>query len=203
VDVSTLVGYAPGNGSPPDCTISVDPANGTADCVGTTVTFTPDDAFVNGGAMDTFSYQLEDSNGDTAEGTITVMITNVQPALSYAPIVTDVDTDGTSPAVVTPGNGTPAQHTIAVSSDASDGSCVVNGITDVTYSPDPGYDGADECTVTLTDADGESVDAVVTITVNAATNEIDIRLPGGKSALDLFSLILLGGLPLLRRRKQR
>jgi len=202
VDVSTLGGYEPGNGNPV-CTISTAATSGTAVCNGTTVTYTPNNDFVNGGDMDSFEYQLEDDQGDLATGTIDVDITNVQPALIYAAITTDEGADGNSAATVTPGNGTPAQHSIAVTTDASDGSCTVNADFSVTYTPDDGFSGSDSCTVTLTDADGDDADGVVAITVNETTNEIEIRLPGGKSSMDLVSLLLLGGLPFLRRRRQR
>ena len=206
LNVSTLPGYVAGD-APLTCTITAQGTNGTASCTGTTVTYTPDDAFVEGGDVDTFTYQIEDAQGDTDTGDISVDIADVSPLLSYAALSTEANTAGDSAATVTPGNGTPAQHTIALTTDATNGACVVNGITSVTYTPDADYEGADTCSVTLTDADGDAVEATVAITVTAPPpsggNEGDLRLPGGKSALGLWSLILLGGLPLLRRRQQR
>lgn len=200
VDVATLPGYVAGN-SPAsvDCAGSA-PASGTVSCSGTSITYTPNDDFVDGGATDSFDYILRDGTGDEDTGTISVSITDVQPGLEDESLELDQDTEAGVTLSVTPGNGTPAQHTIAVSSDASNGSCALDGF-DVNYTPDADFAGDDSCEVTLTDADGDEATAVISITVNE-TGGVVIGLPGGNSALDLWSLSLLGGLPLLRRRRR-
>jgi hypothetical protein len=58
----------------------------------------------------------------------------------------------------------------------------------------------DSCVLTLTDGDGSADTATINVTVNA---EDSITLPGGSSSMDLWSLSLLGSLPLLMRRRRR
>ncbi|MCB1597667.1 MAG: hypothetical protein KDI87_08140, partial [Gammaproteobacteria bacterium] len=60
--------------------------------------------------------------------------------------------------------------------------------------------GADSCVLTLTDGDGDTDTATISVTVNSAD---EIKLPGGSSSMDLWSLSLLGSLPLLLRRRRR
>ena len=63
--------------------------------------------------------------------------------------------------------------------------------------------GDDSCVVRLTDGDGDSDDGTFNFTVEAVDDGGDgIKLPGGSSSLDLWSLTLLGALPLLRRRRR-
>ena len=98
-------------------------------------------------------------------------------------------------------NGALADHVVDISSDAQDGSCTVDqssisatgadGTATVTYTPDAGFSGEDECTFTVTDGDLDTADGVIVITVN---DTAVILFPGG-SAIDLLSLVLLLGLP--------
>ena len=54
--------------------------------------------------------------------------------------------------------------------------------------------------VTITDGDGDTDTGTISITVNEVSNQL--ILPGGGSAVDPWSLALLGALPLLRRRRR-
>ena len=69
----------------------------------------------------------------------------------------------------TAGNGSVAQHTLVVSTQAANGTCALSG-TSLTYTPNAGYTGADSCVVTITDENGagQSATGTFTITVNAA-----------------------------------
>jgi hypothetical protein len=203
VDVATLTNYSPGNGLAPApngvaITTAPDPAKGTATVTGTTIRFTPAATFFAGTA--TIGYTLTDINGDTDSGEITVTIADLTPVVSDGTITTDQDT--ASPALalgITPGNGSVAQHTLTVSTAATSGTCSISG-TSLTYTPNAEFFGSDSCVVTITDGDGESDTGTISITVNEVSNEL--KLPGGGSAVDLWSLSLLGALPLLRRRRR-
>ncbi len=207
VNVSTLAGYAAGN-LPSVVTISTPPAGGTGTATvnGTTITFTPSAAppFFTGTA--TIGYIITDNDADVSApaGVITVTIPNVSPAIQDGTITTDQSQASTAQALaITPGNGTIAQGTVAVTTNASNGSCTITGTAaapTLTYTPAADYAGPDSCVVTATDGDGSTDTGTFSITVNAVDDAL--KLPGGGSAVDLWSLSLLGTLPLLRRRRR-
>jgi hypothetical protein len=202
LDVSTLPGFDAGNGIT-DCTITTPANNGTASCLLGVLTYVPDDNFTDGGATDSFIYELTDIGGGTDQGNIDVTITPVDPDIVYADVTTDVDTANTAaPTTLTPGNGAPDQHTIAVTADADPAiaTCTVDPATfELTVTP--AAEGVTACDVTLTDTDGDNP-SVYTIAIDVTEQGLVLRLPGGSSALSPLSLLLLLGLPLLRRRRQ-
>jgi hypothetical protein len=178
-------------------------SKGRCTLAGAVITYTPLATFVNGGDTDTCSYEITDLDGDMADGNIDVTITNVQPVVGDgAEREVDAGDSTTSDAGFTAGNGTVAQHTLAVTSQATSGSCtptVVGASIRVSYTANDDANGPDSCVVTLTDADGESDTGTFTFSVQGG----GISLPGGGSAMDPWSLLLLGGLPLLARRRRR
>jgi hypothetical protein len=175
---------------------------GTCTIAGTTVTYTPVAAFVGGGQTDSCGYSITDLDLDTATGTINVTITDVAPVLNDAP-QRDVDAGdtATADATFTPGNGLVSDHTLAVTTPATGGTCTVSVVGSnvrVTYAARSDFSGADSCTVTLTDADLDSDTGLFTFNVLRS----GVQLPGGGSAIDPWSLLLLGGLPVLARRRR-
>jgi hypothetical protein len=199
LNVATLPGYSAGNSPATVTATAVTSADGSASVTGTTVRFTPAATFFAG--TTNVNYTVTDSNGDADSAVITVTIPDLAPGLADGSIETDQDTQ--SPALtlgITPGNGSVAQHTLAVTTDGDFGTCVISG-TEVRYTPDAEFAGEDDCVVTITDENGagESDTATITVTVN----EVDdgLKLPGGSSAIDLWSLLLLGAAPVLRRRR--
>jgi hypothetical protein len=168
---------------------------------GTAITYTPVAAFVGGGQTDSCGYNITDLDGDNATGTLNVTITDVAPVLNdAAPREVDAGDVATSDATFTPGNGVVADHTLAVTTQATSGSCAVSVVGSnvrVTYTANADASGNDSCTVTLTDADGDSDTGLFTFNVLST----GVTLPGGGSAVDPWSLLLLGGLPILARRR--
>ncbi|MBN8281381.1 MAG: hypothetical protein J0M16_12290 [Gammaproteobacteria bacterium] len=199
VNVTTLGSYSAGNG-PATVSIFTQGTNGTASVTGgNTVRYQPNASFYQG--TDTVVYRVTDVNGDTEDGTITVTIADLTPALNDGAVTTDQDTTSSSLALgITPGNGSVGQHTLAVTTQGTNGTCNISG-TSLTYAPDAGYFGTDSCVVTITDENGagDSDTGTFSITVNEVDDSLN--LPGGGSALDVWSLLLLGGAPLLRRRR--
>lgn len=174
--------------------------NGTSDTDGTNVTYVPNATFFSG--TDTFMYTIDDpvtlTPPDTATGTVTVNIADASPTASNG----NADTDGGVPVdvaiTVGPGNGTIAQHTVAITSDATGGTCVLNGANDtVTYTPDDDFSGDDECTYTITDADGSAIAGLISLFVN----ESNVTKKPGGNAIGPWALVMLLALPLLRRRR--
>ncbi|MCL4790682.1 MAG: hypothetical protein KJ040_01365 [Gammaproteobacteria bacterium] len=200
---------APGSGgnlgnTPIQSIVATDPAHGATSVAGNVITYTLDaNDFFTG--SDTFTYTITDLDGETSTSSnVTVTITDVLPTIADDTITTDVDTASAAKTLtITAGNGSPTQHVLAVTTPGTNGDCTLsaaNATGTVTYTPDAGYTGADSCVLTLTDGDGDTDTATISITVNAAD---DIRLPGGSSSMDLWSLSLLGSLPLLMRRRRR
>src|SRR5207302_9073605 len=62
--------------------------------------------------------------------------------------------------------------TVTGASTPAHGSTVVNAGATVTYTPAAGYSGPDSFTYTISDGNGGTASATVSITVNAATNLI-------------------------------
>ncbi|MCC7256946.1 MAG: hypothetical protein IT486_01080 [Gammaproteobacteria bacterium] len=200
----------PGNslGNAPNTVTATDGANGTTSVSGTVVTYTPAGTFFAG--SDTFTYTITDSDPGTAEtdtGTVTVTIADVAPALANGAITTAQDTAAAPFALgITLGNGSQAQHGVAVTTDAANGACALAG-TSVTYTPDAGYSGADRCVVTITDGDGDTDTGTLTITVTPAPGGGGVGggglLPGGGGSLDGLTLALLAGAAAWMARRRR
>jgi hypothetical protein len=204
----TSVFTAPGTGgnlgnTPVISIVATDGATGTTSVTGNVITYTPDADFFVG--SDSYTYTITDLDGETSTSSnVTVTIADVLPTIADGAITTTADTasDPLAP-TLTAGNGSPAQHTLAVTTDGINGNCTLsaaNATGTVTYTPDAGYTGEDSCVVTLTDGDGDADTATINVTVEA---EDEITLPGGSSSMDLWSLSLLGSLPLLMRRRRR
>lgn len=202
VDVALSV--TPGNGSPGQHTIAVsaDAANGACSLNGFTVTYTPDAGYRGG---DSCEVTLTDGDGDGATATVSVTVNAVDPTAANASGETDQDTAVDIVAAITLGSGTSAEHSVAIVTDAANGSCSAditsNTAVTVSYTPDADFAGTDSCVYELSDRNGDADTGTVTITVNEI-GDIEIRLSGGSSALDPWALLLLGGLPLIRRRRR-
>lgn len=200
INVATaLAGYSPGN-APATVTVTGAPTSGTTSVSGTTITYTPNTGFFAG--TDSYVYTVTDVNGDTDTGTITITNTDVTPALGDGDVEVDAGDSDTVNLALTPGNGSVGQHTVTVTSQASNGTCAVTGATasavTVEFEADSGVSGDDSCVLTITDGDGDTDTATVTIFIN----DVGIVLPSG-SAMDPWTLGLLGLLPLLRGRRRR
>ncbi len=206
-NAGTFAGNSLGNA--PSTVTATNGTKGTTSIAGSVVTYTiTDAAFFKG--TDTFNYTITDADPgtpETATNTVTVTIADVSPTIAGGAITTTAGTPSAARALtITAGNGTVAQHTLAVSTAASNGTCALSG-TSLTYTPNGTYTGPDSCVVTVTDENGagQSANATFAITVNAAPGGggggSGGLLPGGSGAFDPWSLLLLGSLPLLRRRR--
>ena len=141
------------------------PANGTAVLNGDgTVDYIPVGGFVG---TDVFTYQLEDPDGGSDTGTITVTVTD--PNTPPVAVDDDVETDVGTPLVFDPSdNDTDVDgdtlDVTAVGTPTS-GTTTLNGDGTVTFTPEPGFTGT--ATFTYTVSDGSSTDeGTVTVTVD-------------------------------------
>ena len=139
------------------------PANGTAAYTQASVTYTPTAGYVGG---DNFTYTISDGHGGTAVSTVSMTIddrapvavadsisTSLNTAVTFNPRTNDNDPDGDV-------------LTISGVGAASHGGVVNNSGASITYTPAPGYVGADSFTYTISDGKGKSATATVSILVN-------------------------------------
>jgi VCBS repeat-containing protein len=206
-DVPVIIDVLTNDSDPDGDTLSVDwvsqPANGTASNNGSDVTYTPGPDFYG---TDTFTYTASDGNGGTATAMVTVFVATVNdPPLAQddsdatdedVPVIIDVlmndsDPDGDALSVdwvTQPPNGTAS-----------------NNGSDVTYTPDPAFNGVDTFTYAASDGNGGTATATVTVAVamvndppvaqddSAATNEdtpVTIRVLANDTDPDGDSLVI-------------
>jgi iron complex outermembrane receptor protein len=179
-------------------------SNGTAAVAGNVITYTVTNAAFFAG-NDAFQYQITDADGETATATVTVAIADAAPTIAAGAIFTEQNrTSAPFRPVIVLGNGSSSQHVMAIAQQGANGSCALtatDGSGSVTYAGNPDFSGTDSCRVSITDGDGDSGSAVMTVTV-APVNEVVGRV-GGASSADAWTLLVLAlvaGFGRLRRR---
>ncbi len=145
--------------------IHAQPLHGTVQVnLNRTITYTPSYMFIG---SDSFVYWLEDIHGDYDLATVSITVTETP---DYIPVA-NPDRRGTeyetlvSVDVLT--NDTGLEDTpivITITSSPAQGTAIVNG-DQVEYNPALGFSGIATFEYTVTDADGDSDNALVTITV--------------------------------------
>jgi hypothetical protein len=131
-----------------------------------TFTYTPEAGYVG---MDSFAYSVSDGTGE-ANGTVTLNVTAADQPLNAAPnsysILQDQTLTVSSPSAgVLANNYDPngAPLSIAGNTAPANGTLTLNSNGTFTYTPNPGYVGADSFTYTVSDG---IVEAIGTVTVN-------------------------------------
>ncbi|GAB5388064.1 MAG: tandem-95 repeat protein [Alphaproteobacteria bacterium] len=131
------------------------------------------DANFNG--VDSFTYRLSDGNG----GTDTASVTLVVAARNDAPVAIDDQFSGAEDQAIT-GNVTANDSdidgdslTVSLVSDVSDGSLTLNSNGSFSYTGDANFNGADSFTYRISDGNGGTDTASVTISV-AAVNDAPV-----------------------------
>ncbi|MBE2197677.1 MAG: tandem-95 repeat protein [Anaerolinea sp.] len=129
-----------------------------------TITYTPTIGY-NG--LDSFTYTITDGNGgsDIATVTVTVSAVNENPVAVDDQATTDEDTAVTIPVLDNDTDGDGDTLTVASVTLAAHGVVTTNGVT-VTYTPNANYYGVDSFSYTVSDGNGGSDMATVTVTVN-------------------------------------
>jgi len=146
----------------------IQPANGSVISNGTGVTYVPHPEF-NG--LDQFTYTVCDGNGGTGTATVTVTVapTNDPPLAQDDSAVTD---EGTLVSIsVLDNDSDPDTDFLLVESISQpEHGSVLNAKTAVSYIPDTGFSGIDSFTYVVSDGNGGTAAATVTISV-AAVND--------------------------------
>ena len=158
------------DGDPLTVTDVTDPDNGTV-TVGDdgSVTYTPDTGFIG---EDTITYTVDDGNGGTDTGEIIVTVgddtvpggntppvavddlftTDDETAITFDPTLNDTDADG-DPLTVT-GIGSSENGTVVLNEDGT-----------VSYTPNGSFTGFDSFNYTVTDGNGGTAEANITVEV--------------------------------------
>ena len=132
-----------------------------------TFTYLP---FAEWSGTDQFTYSVDDGKGGTAYAQATIIVTPVNdPPLAMDDVAT---TSEDTPVVVnvplndTDVDGNLAPTTVAIVDGPDNGTAIVNPLTgQVTYTPDPNYNGPDTFTYQICDTDGLCDTATVTVDV--------------------------------------
>lgn len=202
---------------PIELQITQQPAHGTLvtcqeaadNCLGFTpgglpyVAYTYDDA-TGYPAVDTFRYRITDEDGDTSdEATVTITVRNAVEAeddpdgllTAVEDFRTAVGVPLTLDVLANDSGFLRTPINVVIEGEPAGGSAVVNSDMTVTFTPLPGYVGFGSFTYRVTDADGDSDTAAVTLFV----------FPGpvsdsGSSAVDPALLAALAAVLAVRRR---
>ena len=191
-DINVMVNDTLGDTGPNahSVTVTVPPTNGTIGAISgcdailtCVVPYTPDVAFFG---PDSFTYQLEDGNGDTVTAVVSISVVSAS-----VPSATDDDikTDKTVPIGFNPLTNDAGLATVPLSISFTQGAngavtettvCTAQGICELTYTPDtgPDFSGDDSFTYTVTDAATNFATATVNVFVNdlPVVND-DLNLP--------------------------
>ncbi|MCC6456176.1 MAG: tandem-95 repeat protein [Caldilineaceae bacterium] len=139
-------------------------SNGTVTHDTSSVTYTPNPGHVG---SDSFSYTLDDGNGGTATAQVQVTITeqNDPPQALDDTGVTDEDTPVTIAVLANDSDPDDDELTVSAVSPAANGSVAIVG-SEVTYTPNANFNGADLFGYTVSDGHGGEASANVAITIH-------------------------------------
>lgn len=149
--------------------------NGTTTLIGSTAAYQPNSNFT---ATDSFAFSITDSDAGVGSATVTIFVDDLPVAIADAGIETSLDTALLGIQVL--GNDTGLGNpplTVAISAGPSNGSVSVDAETNaIDYSPTQGFYGLDTFSYLVTDADGDTATALVTVNVDAEPMPIDQNL---------------------------
>ena len=175
-------------------TITTPPAHGTVELnPDFTVTYTP---AANYNGPDSFTYTISDGfTGGTATAVVSMTVTSINDApVANADAATVAEDGAVNVAVLT--NDTDADgDTLAVASvtQGAHGAVVINPDRSVKYTPAANYSGSDAFTYTISDGNGGTATAAVTINVTpvndapVAVNDSATMVAGSAAAVSVLA----------------
>ncbi len=133
-----------------------------------TVTYTPAPDYYG---TDSFSYTVTDADGQTGTATVTLAIAPVNDTPSAAAdVATTAEDTPVTVAVLSNDSGIGDGPLAVTATSPMHGTVVVNADRTLTYTPAPNYHGPDSFSYTVTDADGQSATATVSLTITAVND---------------------------------
>jgi len=151
--------------------IVVSPTSGTLTGTGATRTYSPDTGFTG---SDSFSFIANDGTDDSATVSVTINVAANNIPVADAQSV-NVNEDGSVSITLTGSDPDLDAITYSLTSDVSNGN-LSGTAPNLTYTPDPNYNGSDEFTFIVNDGTDDSPAATVSINV-APVNDIPVAVP--------------------------
>jgi hypothetical protein len=159
-------------------------SNGTvADNGNGTLSYTPNSGY---SGNDSFTYTVSDGNGGTDTATVDVTVnpvndapvasndsatTNEDTAVIVSPLTNDTDADGDT-------------LTVSTFTQGTNGSVTDSGNGTLTYTPSDDYNGSDSFNYTVSDGNGETDTAAVSITINPINDAPVNVVPGPQTVFN-------------------
>ncbi|MFN0120912.1 MAG: Ig-like domain-containing protein [Blastocatellia bacterium] len=180
-------------GSPLTFAIAAAPANGTITGTGANRTYMPNPNF-NGN--DSFKFKVNDGQLDSPDATvnITVIAVNDPPVANGQTLNVNEDT----PINITlSGNDIEGSGLTYMILSAPASGTLSGTAPNVTYTPNPNYNGSDSFSFKVNDGTVDSAPATISLTVNPVNDPPAITVPGTQAAVteDLVSFVVSGSDP--------
>jgi hypothetical protein len=125
---------------------------------------------------DRFAYQLTDGDGDSGEATVTIEVAPVDDPVSAVGDAYSVSEGAalevSAPGVVWNDSAPDGGAFVTLAGGVSNGTLVLNADGSFTYTPNPYWGGVDRFSYRLTDEDGDSGEATVTIEVTPVDDPV-------------------------------
>lgn len=169
VTIAVLANDSDPDGDPLAVAAVDDPANGSASHDGASVTYTPDAGFAG---TEVFSYTVEDGQGGSDAGQVTVHV-NGPPVAADDAAETAEDQPVTIAVLANDSDPNGDSLTVTEATAGSHGATTVNGDGTVLYEPDADYHGPDAFSYSVEDGRGGADSAQVSVTVTAANDRPD------------------------------
>ncbi|MCW4286669.1 MAG: Ig-like domain-containing protein, partial [Candidatus Thiodiazotropha endolucinida] len=128
---------------------------------------------------DSFTYRVTDNDGETADATVTINITPVSDATPVANADSITVAEGATATTLVGGSSTVLNNdtglgdtpvTVSLVTDVTNGSLTLNGDGTFSYTHDGSENFTDSFTYRVTDNDGQTADATVTINVTPVSD---------------------------------
>ncbi|MFN8530790.1 MAG: tandem-95 repeat protein [Anaerolineae bacterium] len=149
-----------GTGSAPlTYSIATAPLHGTLSGTTSAITYTPNAGY---SGADSFIYRVTDANGLFADGLISL---TVQPELVAIEQAVSVTTNGTQAITLAATGGVSGSYVFNITVPPGHGT-LSGAAPDLIYTPTPNYTGSDNIVFTVTDSNGDTDTATVTIAVS-------------------------------------
>ena len=151
--------------------LATNPSNGTSTLSGNVVTYTPN---TNYNGSDSFTFTVSDAELTSTPATISITVTAVNDAPTAAVQSASGNEDEAQEITLAGNDADGDALTYALATNPSNGTSTLIGNV-VTYTPNTNYNGSDNFTFTVSDAEYTSSAATVSITV-ASVNDLPVIL---------------------------